>query len=382
MTQIKNAIQSSNINFLFGSGLSSPYLKTLGEVEIRLTELDRDDLISQDLKDIIRASIRKSYLDRCISGNVPLIENHDDSLPILSLYKKWLILLNRIILKRKSTLLNKQVNLFTTNMDIFTEIALEGIGAEFNDGFYGSLKPTYDLSNFKKSISKTSQQYGIASELPLFNLFKLHGSVNWGSNLNKKILMDVDLKNLRQVVDIQFEENLLIDIFIPGTNNIKSHSQLVTEAQSKPTSDTITQFNNLYDKLNIINPTKEKFKSTTLDGTYYELLRMYANELERENSILFVMGFSFADEHIKEITLRSVRSNPTLKIYILGYDSAAENVIKENLGLIADTSLYPNIEFIGRKHILNSRGEMGDEYPHNLENICKFIFQDLLEDAA
>lgn len=38
--QFKNIIQSSHINFLFGSGLSVPYLKTLGNIETWLTEAE------------------------------------------------------------------------------------------------------------------------------------------------------------------------------------------------------------------------------------------------------------------------------------------------------------------------------------------------------
>ena len=34
----------------------------------------------------------------------------------------------------------------------------------------------------------------------------------------------------------------------------------------------------------------------------------------KENSVLFVTGFSFADEHLKEITQRVLQSNPTLII--------------------------------------------------------------------
>src|SRR5690606_29146795 len=58
-------------------------------------------------------------------------------------------------------------------------------------------------------------------------------------------------------------------------------------------------------------------EDTTRNVHYYELLRIYANHLERENSVLFVLGFSFADEHILKITQRVAKSNPTLLIYIL-----------------------------------------------------------------
>jgi hypothetical protein len=44
-----------------------------------------------------------------------------------------------------------------------------------------------------------------------------------------------------------------------------------------------------YKKLMIVNPAKTKFEDTLLNQYYYDLLRIYSNELEKENSVLFVM---------------------------------------------------------------------------------------------
>ena len=38
--KLKETIQDCNINFLLGSGLSFPYLKTLGNIEALLTDLE------------------------------------------------------------------------------------------------------------------------------------------------------------------------------------------------------------------------------------------------------------------------------------------------------------------------------------------------------
>lgn len=61
---------------------------------------------------------------------------------------------NSILLKRKSTIVGKEVNIFTTNVDIFSEKAFGDLGLEYNDGFNGRLKPSFSLSNFKKSRFK------------------------------------------------------------------------------------------------------------------------------------------------------------------------------------------------------------------------------------
>jgi hypothetical protein len=69
--------------------------------------------------------------------------------------------------------------LFTTNVDIFLEKSLEAIKLEYSDGFNGRFVPTFNLSNFRRSVSKKSLQYDNVSEIPVFNLLKLHGSLTW-----------------------------------------------------------------------------------------------------------------------------------------------------------------------------------------------------------
>ena len=79
-------------------------------------------------------------------------------------------------------------------------------------------------------------------------------------------------------------------------------------------------FNQLYSKLVMINPTKAKFRETVVDYHFYELMRIYSNALERSSSLLIVAGFSFADEHIANITMRAANANPTLQVIIFAYN--------------------------------------------------------------
>lgn len=71
---------------------------------------------------------------------------------------------------------------------------------------------------------------------------------------------------------------------------------------------------------------KSKFEETVLERCYYDLLRIYANELDRNNALLLVSGFSFRDEHIRDLTLRAAKSNPRLLLLIACHrgDKAAE----------------------------------------------------------
>lgn len=270
INNIKKTLASSNINFLIGAGLSLPFLNLLGSIEKRLTTETKPDEI---------VKIKQEYFEKSIEKNIELLEPSLDSLPKLNNYMEFYKLINQIVLERESTLLSKQVNIFTTNIDIFSEIALENTGIEFNDGFHGRFQPKYDVGNFKKSYYKTSLHYENTSEIPVFNILKLHGSISWKNDVGN-ILFDRNLDVLRAIQK---------DI-------------------------------DKFDELMIVNPTKKKFEDTTLNQTYYDLLRIYANELEKENSVLFVLGFSFADKHIRDLTLRVANTNPTLKIYIVSYD--------------------------------------------------------------
>ena len=55
LDQLKKLIQSTHVNFLFGSGLSKPFLSVLGPIETLLTK-------AQDIKDDFQWKIVESSL--------------------------------------------------------------------------------------------------------------------------------------------------------------------------------------------------------------------------------------------------------------------------------------------------------------------------------
>ena len=179
LTELKDIIQDCNINFLIGSGVSAPYLKTLGTIEQLLTEADENKELASDKKKIVRVSLYKKYFDDVITKNVDLLSfnkecGYDDfnteikagTEPtdeaklscVLGSYKNFLRIINSILLNRKSTILSKQINIFTTNIDLFLEKSFETSNVEYNDGFCGRFNPIFDLGNFKKSYFKKSLQ--------------------------------------------------------------------------------------------------------------------------------------------------------------------------------------------------------------------------------
>ena len=104
---------------------------------------------------------------------------------------------------------------------------------------------------------------------------------------------------------------------------------------------------------------------------------MYSTELEKENTVLFVMGFSFSDEHIREVTLRVANSNPTLKIYIFTYTEKAEHNIKNKIPKVNIKN--DNILIISPKELQNHKLDANMKF--DLSTLNKEIFEPLLRKA-
>ena len=373
-------IQDSNINFLFGSGMSAGYLEILGNIENLLTELDKEVFTEQKQKDLIRASILNKYFEGVIGKNLNILdETSTDSklISTLNSYKTFFKTINQLISLRRNKLLSKQVNIFTTNIDVFLEKAVEEVGLEFNDGFGKGFKPKYDLSNFKKSISQKSLHFDNSSEIPVFNILKIHGSLTWkydGGN----IYFDSTLEQTK-MLKITSKSDLIEVI----TEDIKSNEKDDLESLiAKITASTIdeTKFSSFleeYDKLSIVNPTKGKFQQTVLEQKYYDLLRIYANELERENTLLFVMGFSFADEHIRDLTIRVANSNPTLMIYIFARSSNSKNKLEKILD-IENNVKNKNIVIVSPTQSEQDDKSFEDDFSYDFDNINAKIFMQIL----
>ena len=342
-------IQSANINFLIGSGASRPYLATLCSIEKLLTRLN-DDMHShpEPKYKIAEASIYKAFYDSVIAPN-RFFGDGSDYCETKSNYQNYLITWNNLLNKRHSRILNKQLNIFTTNIDLMIEDAASGLGVELNDGFRGSIDPIYDEANFMKSIMQTSIHFQHTSEVPVFNLLKIHGSINWSDRDNHIVherfwycYVDDEIKKLG--------DDKFVNLFIESEKRKteKTYEQIIEDAEGLELSYDASEYDNFitaYKKFIIINPTKRKFAETVLDYHFYELMRLYSNALEKENSVLFVVGFSFADEHIATLTRRSAENNPTLKVIIFAYCDEEEKSLKKNIG-IDSTCVNNNILII------------------------------------
>ena len=300
--ELKEILQSSNINFLLGAGVSVPYLPILGPIEKKLneaaTEEEKIPLYKEYFTGVMLPNmniIRKDYSDGNLDATI-------DS------YKKFFLELTSQLIKRKGSILNKQVNVFTTNIDVMMEVALEKLAIDYNDGFSGKFNPTFGLANFKKSIFQRSLHFDHRSEVPVFNIIKVHGSLSWKhDDSGEKIIFSSMLEHLNGCVPASTDEAFLAE----------------------------------YKKILVVNPEEAKHLESVLNIYYSELLRLYSSELEKENATLFVLGFSMGDVHIKEITLRAAKSNPTLRIFV-----GCSLNSKEQMETKMEITKHPNIQML------------------------------------
>ena len=373
-------IQDSNINFLFGSGMSAGYLEILGNIENLLTELDKKVFNDEKQKALIRASILNKYFEGVIQKNIDILDEstrNPDLNSTLNSYKNFFKTINQLILLRRNKLLSKQVNIYTTNIDIFLEKAVEEVRLESNDGFGKGFKPKYDLSNFKKSIFQKSLHFDNSSEIPVFNILKIHGSLTWKYE-KENIYFDSTLEQTK-MVKITSKSDLIEVVTEDSKSNKKDDLEsLIAKIPASTIDETkFASFLEEYDKLSIVNPTKGKFQQTVLDQKYYDLLRIYANELERENTLLFVMGFSFADEHIRDLTIRVANSNPTLMIYIFARSSNSKNKLEKILD-IENNVKNKNIVIVSPTQSEQDDKSFEDDFSYDFDNINAKIFMQIL----
>ena len=360
-----NYLQTANINFLIGSGSSRPLLETLGDVEVWLTKLSHEgDGLNEVRKKALRASIYKAYFEKAIVRNLTKLPD-DRYRDTIKQYVAFLSVMNEILNRRGNRLVPKQVNLFTTNVDTLMENAAEEVGVEFNDGFKGSVNQIFDETNFRKTISKASLHFQSVAELPVFNLYKVHGSINWERISNDRIGNDYKLAQVKRILDALagIADDQFINTTYDDAGETKSHKYDDLKAAVKRLAiagdNQYDTFLTEYDKLIMVNPTKHKFQETVMDMHFYELMRLYSNCLEKENSILFVTGFSFADEHISNLTMRAANSNPTLQIVIFAYNAKEVDSFTSNLK-IGGGALNSNVLILTTKNIMDANKDNND----------------------
>jgi len=282
---LTRSFQSAYVSFLIGSGASQPAIPTAGRIEQEIADLfeaGRDEEARLRMYEFL-ASLQEPMNK--------LIEEEDDDLNNRALenYRRYLGIVETILSERRTDILPKQATIFTTNYDLFIEKASASHSAlKLNDGFTRlprlDSRMEYSSRTFFNATYNTGNLYDYKVEVPSINLVKLHGSISWKKE-GDDILFSVKKRDL-----------------LPAVR----------------TPDDVRAFNESYA---VVLPQTTKFRTTLMERNYYELLRIYANELDRENALLVAFGFSFGDDHIFDITRKALK-NPTLKLVVFAFNEA------------------------------------------------------------
>jgi hypothetical protein len=281
---LARSFQSANINFLVGSGASWPAIPSAGSVEKEIADLfdaDNKDAAYEKLYDFL------SSVQWPTNRLINKIPGANDASTVTN-YKDYLGIIESILGERRTSLLPKQATIFTTNYDLFIEQeSISYTAMRLNDGFVRVPSLTgrceYSTRTFFTTTSSAANLYNYKVDIPCINLIKLHGSLSWEKD-GEDILFSVKT-----------------GVPLPPTKTPKQVKEFV-------------------DRYAVVLPETKKFHTTLMDSTYYELLRIYANELDREGTLLVAFGFSFGDKHILDITRRALK-NPTLKLVIFAFQA-------------------------------------------------------------
>lgn len=313
LEEIREVAVSKNVNFLIGSGCSSGAIGTMDKYW-RAAQSERN--INKNGKDVSPACCKdEEYCKACQKrGNELLIEDVmrvskeliSGNLDENDATKSYNFFIGEIVnlMHRMNSRQNpKNINIFTTNYDLFIENALDKASKTetfvINDGARGYFERILDNLNFNRTVSYRGPSNNFIDELPSVSLIKPHGSVNWKRTDGDEIEIKV------QVVD-------------------------------EPV---------------IVRPDGHESRETFEENYFHDTLRIFQTELDKPQSVLFVAGFSFQDKHIVKMMQRALR-NKELKVYVFCFSNGTDENIIRNLGY--QVSAYPkNLQFICPRDIHN-----------------------------
>lgn len=178
----------------------------------------------------------------------------------------------------------KRVNVFTLNYDTLVEQAADAEGVVLLDGFVGTQRRVFRPESYEQDLyfpAETTE--GRVHRFDrVVHLYKLHGSITWRAG-------EPTIDDPYGVRSVPFDR-----------------------AASDPL---------------LIYPTPAKY-GETLGLPYSELFRRFASALARSQSVLFIIGYSFGDDHVNAI-IRQALAVPSFTLVIV--DPAPNSEFVERL---------------------------------------------------
>lgn len=380
LSDLRKTLESTNINFLLGAGCSMPAFRTLGNLEDLRDELEDKSASLGESGDVIyrliKAEIDRRFFMGSIYRNVEYVTdredgNEEDIQQTQDAYKDFCTEAIQTVANRESVDKPKQVTFFTSNYDLCMDLALGEAGIPTNSAYRGRFSRVVTQQTFGNRVFSNGIGLGYRTEIPSANLVKIHGCASW-RNDGDRLTIDDSYQILEEIKAL-FDA---LSQFGEGQPESRPSTSEPSEANATDTSpetrvdfetlkrqaeatfertkqdehgeqnlvDKLDKLDEARDKLAVVLPNKGKFASTVLNETYYDQLRRLSNQLELPNTSLLVMGFSFADEHIRSLITRAAKANPTLKVIIFCYSKKTSTAIAKNLRYSPKD--YPNIELV------------------------------------
>lgn len=172
---------------------------------------------------------------------------------------------------------NDIINVFTTNYDLFIERSLDAENYQYTNGFTSGIEQKFSIREFHLRKVDVDERYRDkwSPIRPYFRVFKLHGSVNWE-------------KAADEIIQINSYEE------IPEDKEI------------------------------VIAPSDSKYADS--QGTpYSDLFREFGNLINKRNSVLFIDGYGFPDEHINHLLLQALKNNDFALVAFINFEELSTN---------------------------------------------------------
>jgi hypothetical protein len=270
------------LNYLY----ALKYLMKQSEGLISKNELEID---IEKLGKLIEA-IKKAIFEMCDIDRISFDDNHflkkeenkeiKDKMEKEGRYTYHKSLLTSL-LQRPLNL--RRANIFTLNYDLAFEYACDELGIEYINGFVG-----FNERNFRPEVYSydfffpgDTTEGKVRRIERVIKYYKLHGSLNWiYKNQNKNNpygLYEIPIELVR--MKLENEKDNLGEIMIYPTSSKKEY---------------------------------------TLNFPYSELFRKFADRLQQPEAVLFVVGYSFYDEHINDIIYQAL-ANPSFTLIIVDF---------------------------------------------------------------
>ncbi|HZH62248.1 MAG TPA: SIR2 family protein [Metabacillus sp.] len=311
---------TKQLNFLIGSGNSFPAIPLMGMIPGESDE-ERNEELEQKVK-----TVSEELLENVLEYRASISST-------LNNYTNFISTIIDILNLSNSRQTPRTANLFTTNYDLFIEKAFDKVLQNYrfvvNDGASGYFERELDGSNYNRTVSYKGLNDNYTNEIPSLTLIKPHGSMNW---------------------------------------EIIGNSVLIR--------------NSVVDSPLLVKPTGYEEQETFYNNHFHEMLRVFQLELDKPQSVLFVIGFSFQDKHIAKMIKRAIQ-NPELKVYAFGFTDKDREIYLENLGLSGERSNFTILtpENFFDEHKTKNMNDNGDDwYSFNLSNLTSLLSGTSLRD--